>query len=115
MLIPNEKGLFTCKKDDFETDDLFEYMEHFGVEYEWMVRVAPKYTFNMFKFLEALTDMVAREDFNEAWEHIQSATLLLINASGEDFEEFVEEAEVIAGMDTMMNQVEEMLKNESDN
>jgi hypothetical protein len=47
--------------------------------------------------------------FDEAWEHLQSVVLLLINASGEDFEEFVEEAQVISSSQDMFDQIERFL------
>ena len=110
MLFPEENGTFICKKDDFATDNLFEYMEHFGIEYDWMVKLNPRINFNLFTFLSEMAYLLDSGKINEAWEHVQSATLLLVNAGSDDFDEFIEEAQVIASMDTLMSQVEGILK-----
>lgn len=109
MLLPNNEGMFVCKKDDFETDNLFSYMEHFGVEYDWMVRLNPKFTLNLFSFLSEMANLLDTGEIDAAWDHLQSVVLLLINASGEDFDEFIEEAQVIAGSADMLDQIERYL------
>ena len=109
MLMPEDNGMFICKADDFKTDNLFEYMDHFGVEYDWMVRLNPKFTLNLFSFLSEMSSLLDKGDIDAAWEHLQSAVLLLINASGEDFDEFIEEAQVIAGSADMVDQIERYL------
>jgi hypothetical protein len=109
MLMPQDDGTFICKKDNFKTGNIFEYMNHFGVEYDWMVKLNPRYNFNMFTFLNELNDLVLLGDMEEACILIQSVSLMLVNASGEDFEEFVEEAEVISGTKEMFDQLERFL------
>jgi hypothetical protein len=109
MLMPEDDGTFTCKKDNFRTGNLFEYMDHFGVEYDWMVKLNPRYNFNLFTFLGELTNYILDKDWEEAYGLTQSVTLMMINASGEDFEEFVEEAEVITGAQDMFDQLERFL------
>jgi hypothetical protein len=109
VLFPEENGTFICKKDDFATDNLFEYMEHFGIEYDWMVRLNHRFTLNLFSFLSEMAKLIDEGQINEAWDHLQSVTLLLINASGEDFDEFIEEAQVIAGSAEMVDQIERYL------
>ena len=109
MLMPDNEGMFVCKKDNFITDNLFEYMNHFGVEYDWMVRLNPKFSLNLFDFLSEMSNFIDKGMFDEAWEHLQSVVLLLINASGEDFEEFVEEAQVISSSQDMFDQIERFL------
>jgi hypothetical protein len=109
MLMPQDDGTFICKKDNFKTGNIFEYMNHFGVEYDWMVKLNPRYNFNMFTFLNELNDLVLLGDMEEAYILIQSVSLMLVNASGEDFEEFVEEAEVISGTKEMFDQLERFL------
>lgn len=112
MLMPESDGFFVCKADDFKTDNLFTYMDHFGVEYDWMVRLNPKFTLNLFSFLNEMSILLDRGDIDDAWEHLQSVVLLLINASGEDFDEFIEEAQVIAGSVDMFEQIERYLDDE---
>lgn len=109
MLMPEDDGTFVCKKDKFRTDDIFEYMDHFGVEYDWMVKLNPRYNFNLFTFLKELTALLLIKDLDEAYLLAQSVSLMLVNASGEDFEEFVEEAEVISGTKEMFDQLERFL------
>jgi hypothetical protein len=114
MLLPEEGCFFVCKKDGFKTDNLFAYIEHFGVEYDWMVRLNPRFTFNLFTFLSEMAYLINENKTDEAWEHLQSATLLLVNASGEDFDEFIEEAQVVAGSEDMMEQIERFLNDGKD-
>jgi hypothetical protein len=109
MLMPEDDGTFICKRDDFKTDNLFEYMDHFGVEYDWMVKLNSRYNFNLYTFLQELTNFIEKEDWSEVWGLTQSVTLMLVNASGEDFDEFVEEAEVITGTQSMFDQLERFL------
>jgi hypothetical protein len=109
MLLPEQDGKFVCKADDFRTDNLFTYMDHFGVEYDWMVRLNHKFTLNLFSFLSEMAYFLNEDKIDDAWEHLQSVTLLLINASGEDFDEFIEEAQLIAGSVEMFEQIERYL------
>jgi hypothetical protein len=109
MLMPQDDGSFVCKKDNFNTQNIFDYMEHFGVEYDWMVKLNPRYNFNLFTFLNELSTLIALEDTEEAYILVQSVSLMLVNASGEDFDDFVEEAEVISGTKEMFDQLERFL------
>lgn len=109
ILMPESDGTFVCKKHKFKTDNLFEYLDHFGVEYDWMVRLNSHYSFNLFAFLRQLTEYIDDQNWAEVWSVTQSITLMMINASGEDFEEFVEETEVIQGTETMLEQLERFL------
>lgn len=109
MLMPENDGTFICKKDNFRTGNIFDYMEHYGVEYDWMVRLNPRYTFNLFTFLNEINSLILKADFEEAYTLVQSVSLMMVNASGEDFDEFVEEAEVIAGTQEMFDQLERFL------
>jgi hypothetical protein len=112
MLLPDDVGDFRCESCDFVTSSLFDLMEHHGVEYSWNVMLSKKYSFNLFSFLSQLNFYLEEELFEEAWEHIQSTALLFLNSSGgpKEFEAFLEEAEIYANMDAVMNQVEEILK-----
>ena len=111
MLMP-EDGHFECAEDDcdFRTCDLFEFMYHCGVEYKWAVRLDKRYSFDLFEFLQILNDIIDTGDLDEAYDHIQSATLLMVNASGDDLHEFIEEAVVRSEMDNVMAGVEGLLK-----
>ena len=111
MLMPTDDG-FTCKDCPYTTRDLFEYMEHCGVEYTWGIKLSKKFTFDLFDFLSYLNAMLEDDDIEGIREHVQSATLLMINASSDDLDNFVEEAVVSSHIDDIMDGVEEMLRNE---
>jgi hypothetical protein len=113
MLMPDKNGDFFCKKDNFKTNNLFMYMEHFGVEYDWMIKLDKKYNFNLFKFLESLAFMAEEKDIDGIWEAVQSTTLLMINASGEDLDVFIEEATIISETEDMFDQIERFLDENS--
>jgi hypothetical protein len=85
-------------------------MEHCGVEYEWGIRLSKRYSFDMFKFLSILNDITNRGDLDAMYDHIQSATLLMINASGEELGDFIEETVVQSEMSDVMDGIERLLK-----
>jgi hypothetical protein len=111
MLIPVD-GHFECSepKCDFATCDLFEYMEHCGVEYEWGVRLNKRYTFDLFQFLSILNNLTNVGDLDAMYDHVQSAVLLLVNASGDELEDFIEETVVQSEMSEVMEGLERLLK-----
>ena len=111
MLIPVD-GHFECSESncDFITCDLFEFMEHFGVEYEWGVRLNKRYSFDLFTFLSILNDITNQGDLDAIYDHVQSATLLMINASGDELSDFIEESVVQSEMTEVMDGIERLLK-----
>lgn len=109
MFMPNDDGYYTCEHDDFETGNVFSYMEHAGIQFDWMVRLSPKYSLNLFTFLSELTYFMNEERYQDVWEHIQSVTLLLMNSCTDDFDKFIHEAEVVSGTESMFDQLERYL------
>ncbi len=111
MLIPMD-GHFECSESecDFATCDLFEFMEHCGVEYSWNVKLNKRYSFDLFQFLDILNNITNLGDLDAIYDHVQSATLLLINASGDELEDFIEETIVQEEMAHVMDGIERMLK-----
>lgn len=111
MLLPID-GHFECAEFDcdFITCDIFDFMEHCGVEYKWGVRLNKRFSFDLFEFLSIMSEIIDAGDLDSAYDHIQSATLLMVNASGDDLEEFIEEAVVQAGMDGIMMGIEGILR-----
>lgn len=105
-------GQFDCSEDkcDFSTCDLYEFMEHCGVEYEWGVKLNKRYTFDLFMFLNRLNELTNIGDLDGIYDHVQSATLLLINASGDELEDFVEESIVQSDMEEVLDGIERLLK-----
>jgi hypothetical protein len=49
-------------------------------------------------------------DLDAMYDHIQSATLLMINASGDELEDFIEESVVQSEMSEVMDGIERLLK-----
>lgn len=111
MLIPVD-GNFNCSeaKCDFSTSDLFEFMEHCGVEYAWKVRLNKRYSLDLFEFFDILNSLTDVGDLDGIYDHVQSATLLLINASGDELEDFIEESVVQSEMSQVMDGIERLLR-----
>jgi hypothetical protein len=85
-------------------------MDHVGIEFKWGVKLSKEYSFDLFRFFQLLSDLSQDGDIEEIYEHIQSATLLFVNASGDDFENFINESLVMDGMATLMDDIEGFLK-----
>lgn len=109
MFMPNDDGYYTCEHDDFKTGNVFRYMEHAGIEFDWMVHLSPKYSLNLFTFLSELTYFMNEEKYDDVWEHIQSVTLLLMNSCTDDFDKFIHEAEIVTSTESMFDQIERYL------
>ena len=111
MLIQNSKGQFVCEAENFKTTDVFDYLNHADIEFTWGVRLSEKTSLDMFTFLTLMNDAVLTGDLDEAYDMIQSAALLLVNASSEEADDYIEEAIVRANSKDMIRSMEEMLKN----
>ena len=111
MLIPID-GEFKCSEPDcdFATCDLFDFMSHCGVEYSWNVRLNKRYSFDLYMFLDVLNELANVGELDGIYDHIQSATLLLINASGDELEDFIEESVVQSEMSEVMDGIERLLR-----
>lgn len=110
MLMPVD-GHFSCKDDcDFTTCDVFEFLDHCGVEFGWSVHLNKRYSFDLFTFLQILNNLTNIGDLDAIFDHVQSATTLMINASDDDLEEYIEEAVVASEMKDIINGVERLLK-----
>ena len=112
MLFPDKDGLVSCEtKDcDFSTTDLFDFLDHVGVEFTWDVRVTPKYSFDLFKFLQVLSDMVDHGDLEEAYQVVQDTAFLFVNASSDELDDFIEESVVAEEADMGIRNIERMLR-----
>jgi hypothetical protein len=110
MLLP-VNGHFICQDDcDFSTCNVFEFLEHCGVEFGWEVKLNKRYSFDLFHFLQILSQMVDDGDLDGLFDHVQSATTLMINASEDDLEEYIEEAVVASELKDIINGAERLLK-----
>lgn len=112
MLIQNSKGQFTCEGADFETTDVFEYLKHAGVEFRWGIRLSGKTSLDMFTFLTYMNDALKHGDLEVAYDMVQSAALLLVNASSKEADDYIEESVVRATSKELISGIEGMLKNE---
>jgi hypothetical protein len=110
MLVPVD-GHFICEdKCDFTTCDIFEFLDHCGVEFSWGVKLSKRYSFDLFTFLEQLNNLIDEGDGDAIYDHVQNATLMMVNASDDTLEPFIEEMVVAAEMDDVFEGVEKLLK-----
>jgi len=110
MLVPVD-GHFSCEDNcDFTTCNVFEFLDHCGVEFGWEVKLSKRYSFDLFTFLQILSQLVDEGDLDGIFDHVQSATTLMVNASDDDLEEYIEEAVVASEMKDIINGAERLLK-----
>ena len=110
MLVPVD-GHFSCEDNcDFTTCNVFEFLDHCGVEFGWEVKLNKRYSFDLFTFLQILSQLVDEGDLDGIFDHVQSATTLMVNASDDDLEEYIEEAVVASEMKDIINGAERLLK-----
>jgi len=110
MLMP-VNGHFSCQDDcDFTTCNVFEFLDHCGVEFGWEVKLSKRYSFDLFTFLQILNDLVDKGDLDAIFDHVQSATTLMVNASDDDLEDYIEEAVVASEMKDIITGAERLLK-----
>ena len=115
MLVPDEKGQFDCEDNcGFVTTDIYEFLDHCGIEFVWDVRLTKRLSFDLYTFLQQINDLANDGDLDALYDHIQSATLVMVNASEDDLEEFVEEAVVKSEMKDIMKGIEGLLKEKND-
>lgn len=110
-IFPDHDGRYSCECND-EFKDIFDFLEHNGVEYEWGVRLTRSLTFDMFTFLSTLNEAMLENKYQDVYEHIQSAALVLMNAGEGQIEEFMEEVAVHSEMDDIYKGIEKMLTEE---
>lgn len=115
MIFPDERGLYHCEFDDFTTDNIFAYMQHADIDFDWMIKIDRRYSFNMFTFLNQLTWHLLNKEYEEAWHSVQGVSLMFVNSTGDDFDEFLKEAEVVSGMENMFDDIERFLKEKNEN
>jgi hypothetical protein len=110
MLVPVD-GHFSCEDNcDFTTCNVFEFLDHCGVEFGWEVKLNSRYSFDLFTFLQILSRLVDEGDLDGIFDHVQSATTLMVNASDDDLEEYIEEAVVASELKDIINGAERLLK-----
>jgi hypothetical protein len=112
MLMPDNEGTFYCDqlKCTYDTDNLFELLEHQGVEYTWGIRLSSKHSFDFFQFLKAIDESLT--DAEEIYTIVQSALMLFINASRDEIDDFVMESAILTESEGLIENIEKMLENE---
>lgn len=111
MLMPDDNGRFQCESDcDFETTDVFDLLDHCGITFSWGIKVSKGYTFDLFGFLESLNASVDAGHLEDAYEIIQSAALLMCNASENQLDELIDEVMVKSETEELIVNLERMLK-----
>ena len=113
-IMPNDEGLYVCECDQ-EFGNIFEFLEHNGVEYEWGVRITKSWSFDMFEFMASIDQYLQFGDTQSIHECVQSAALTMLNASEGKFMEFMEEATVAGEMEDIYAGVERLLRKEEEN
>lgn len=110
MLFPDKDGLVHCADCEYETTDIFDFLDHCGVEFTWDVKVTPKYSFDLFRFFETISDAVNHGDLEEAYQMIQDTAFLFVNASSDELDDFIEETIVLDEADMGIKNIERMLR-----
>lgn len=111
MLLP-VNGHFNCEDTDcdFTTCNVFDFLQHCGVEFGWEVKLNKRYSFDLFTFLQILSQLVDEGDLDGIFDHVQSATTLMVNASEDDLEDYIEEAVVASELKDIISGAERLLK-----
>jgi hypothetical protein len=111
MLLPDKDGMFSCKGEcDFNTGDVFDMLDHAGVEFTWAVKISENRVFDLFDFLRYLSDTVNEGDLEGAYMMIQDTATAFVNASSNELEQFIEESIVADETDNGIKSIERMLR-----
>jgi hypothetical protein len=112
MLWPNDKGFFRCENEGcgFDSNDIFDFLDHSGVEFTWGVKITPKYSFDLFEFLQYLSDTVNHGDIEDAYLIIQETALAFVNASSNELEAHIEESIVADEASAGIKHIERLLR-----
>jgi len=113
-LMPDHDGRYECECGD-QFKDLFDFLGHNGVQYEWGVRLTRNYSFDLFEFLSSLNNYITSNRHQEAYECVQSAALTFMNAGEGLLPQFMEEVMIYSEADEMFDGLERMLKQEGKN
>lgn len=110
-ILPNDDGFYVCECEQ-KYSNLFAFLEHNGVEYEWGVRITKNWSFDMFEFMNSIDKYLEAGDLQSIYESVQSAALTMLNASEGKFMEFMEEATVAGEMEGIYEGIEKLLRKE---
>ena len=112
MLVPDKDGRFGCEQEDcdFKTTDVFDLLDHCGIEFSWGVKVSKGYTFDLFGFLQSLSASIDAGYLEDAYDIVQSAALLMCNASENQLDELIDEVMIRSESEELIVNLERMLK-----
>lgn len=110
-IIPDAKGNYICECQQ-KFQNVFDFLAHNGVEYEWGVRISDNWSFDMFEFMLNLDFFLSKNDLQSVYEAIQTAALTMLNASEDKFMEFMEEVTVAGEMEGIYEGLEKLLRKE---
>jgi hypothetical protein len=116
MLMPDEYGLFTCDDCPYKTPDLFELLEHCETEFFWSIKLSRRYSFDLFQFLQAINELINDGEVERLKGLSQAVALAFVNSSEGNnvFNKFINENIVRSNIDSVIQNLEEMLKDENE-
>ena len=114
MIVPDRDGFYFCNDCEFQTDNLFALFDHCMIKFKFNLRLSRMYTLDMFALLKGIYEAIEDEDVMTARNLIQMATLTLTNSteSKKDFNEFISEAFIKENAEILVQELEDMLKEE---
>jgi len=116
MLMPDEDGVFKCEDCDYKSPDVFDLLAHCETDFFWSVKLSRRYSFDLFQFLQAVDELADDGDIDHIKDLTQAVALAFINSSeGNDtFNKFINENIVRSNIDSVIKELEEMLKDENE-
>jgi len=116
MLMPDEDGVFNCEDCEYRTPDIFDLLDHCAMDYFWSVKLSRRYSFDLFQFLQALNELADDGDVDHIKDLTQAVALAFINSSeGNDtFNKFINENIIRSNIDSVIDDLEKMLKDENE-
>lgn len=109
----NDEYEYECNNEEcrYQTDDIFDYIDHMGIDIRWVMRISPSYTMEFYAFLKELNRVLMCNDAEEGYFMVQAVTYMLFNAStNPDFEEKMNENYIKANTTDIILGLEKMLK-----
>jgi hypothetical protein len=116
MLMPDEDGVFKCEDCNYKSPDVFDLLHHCEMDFFWSVKLSRRYSFDLFQFLHALDELADDGDIDHIKDLTQAVALAFINSSEGDatFNKFINENIVRSNIDSVIKDLEEMLKDENE-
>lgn len=95
----------------FETDNIFEMLEHCEMDIMWSLKISPSFSFNLFTFLKEMSRLARNGHTEDVDDAIQSFTYLLFKASEDvNIEDKLRDVFVKKESEELIANLERMLK-----